>query len=230
MAQIKEYSCGNCGMEFVDDGRLFYYDSNSDETIDFIWLFSTVGIDEGSKIKGQVNETYCSSCNKFLRVYTIREVEGDLEGICEIVKIGIENYFNKLNDEINHLTEIKNDENFTIEQHENYYLVEFPQLEDYEYTEYTSRAKRENIIKRAIKDYQKEINNRIRYKKNNYDKHLNSIYLIEDKSGEIDGEYNPLEKVNCPECGKEINKYINWDTPCPKCGAELLIGNIIMAD
>ena len=35
-------------------------------------------------------------------------------------------------------------------------------------------------------------------------------------------DYNPLEKVRCPECNNEVYKWINERTPCPKCGGNLL--------
>ena len=59
MAQVTEYKCINCGLELVDDGRLFYYDDESKQTIEFLYLILTRSYGIGSKIKGRVTETYC---------------------------------------------------------------------------------------------------------------------------------------------------------------------------
>lgn len=46
--------------------NIFFYNSDSHEIVDFVHLFSIVGISDGSKIKGAIIESYCSHCNKFI--------------------------------------------------------------------------------------------------------------------------------------------------------------------
>ena len=67
MAIIRGYECMNCHLELVDDERLFFYDESTKQTVDFIVLMTTVGMDKESKIKGCVHETYCADCDKYLK-------------------------------------------------------------------------------------------------------------------------------------------------------------------
>ena len=99
MAIIRGYECMNCHLELVDDGRLFFYDESTKQTVDFIVLMNTVGMDEGSKIKGRVHETYCADCDKYLRVYTICENESGIEKPLEIIREGIDNYIKQLKED-----------------------------------------------------------------------------------------------------------------------------------
>ena len=69
MAIVNSYSCPECGFELTDDGRLFYYDSDLKEIIEYLMLMSTVDFDKESKIKGDVSETYCKTCDRYILGY-----------------------------------------------------------------------------------------------------------------------------------------------------------------
>lgn len=45
MGAIDYYTCQGCGSNISFDNIFFYYDEESQETIDFRHLFTTVGID-----------------------------------------------------------------------------------------------------------------------------------------------------------------------------------------
>jgi hypothetical protein len=107
MAFVRSYSCPECGFELADDGRLFYYDSDSKEIIEYLLLMSTVDRDKGSKIKGDVSETYCKTCDRYILVYSIREAEGDIEDLCETVMKGIEKHINSCHEELKRMNDIK---------------------------------------------------------------------------------------------------------------------------
>ena len=47
-------------------------------------------------------------------------------------------------------------------------------------------------------------------------KYLDTVYVVERRKS------NYLKKVNCPNCGSEINRYLDKEMPCPKCGGELI--------
>ena len=225
MGFIDEYKCVKCHTKFVDDGRLFYYNSNSNETIDYILVFSTAGCARDSKIKGFVNQTYCKDCGKFLRVYTIREVEGEFENICEIVMEGINNHIKKLGDEIQNLKEVLKQENYIIEKKDSFYLVKYPGLKDWLYQYFYTDEDVDNVLKYFLEGMEYDIE----FRTKEYEKYLNAIYLVEDKSISFN-KFNSSEKVNCPVCGRKINKFIKSFSRCPKCGWILIKINSIHVD
>lgn len=118
MAIVNYYQCVECDLELADDGRLFYYDTDSGETIEFLILMSTVGLDRGSKIKGNVTETYCKSCDKYMRIYSIRESE--IENPCETVRKGIDKHISVIQSELERLKGIKRRSKYTIAPEEDY--------------------------------------------------------------------------------------------------------------
>lgn len=73
MGAIDYYTCQNCGSNINYDNIFFYFDGTKEETIDFLHLFSTVGIDARSKIKGRINITFCKHCKKTFKIYIINE-------------------------------------------------------------------------------------------------------------------------------------------------------------
>lgn len=215
MAIVNELTCENCGLELVDDGRLFYYDEKSDETVDYLLLMLTVGQDMGSKIKGTVSETYCRTCKRYVKVYSIREIDGDVENLSKTVRKGIENHMVKYLKEIERLAEIKRREMHSIEWDESYLYVHFDEYE-FDYGDYAdSGLSKEAIIKDALKRFHNEIDSEIEYKKRQYDKRKNALYLVLDESANDD----PSKMVSCPGCGNEIDRYI--DGTCPGCGEPL---------
>ena len=64
MGAMDHYTCQKCGSDIDYDNIFFYFDGTKEETIDFLHLVSTVGIDGASKIKGRINITFCKHCKK----------------------------------------------------------------------------------------------------------------------------------------------------------------------
>lgn len=238
MAIIEEYKCGDCGIDLVNDGMLFYYDSESEITDIYLWLFSTVHIADNSKIKGYVSKTYCWKCKKPVNVYAITEIEGDFENVCEIVQKGIDNYISNELAEINELKEIKRREKYTVQKikreiapgiYDCHYEVTFPESDElYDYIG-DDGSSRDEVIKEALESFHEEIDGVLDYRIERYEDHIGASYLILDET-EKSGEFNSLEKVSCPECHEEINKYVNEETPCPKCGGKLILMHTMCVD
>ena len=123
MAIHETFTCQNCGFEFTDSDEYFFYNQDSHEIVEFVHLFSTVGISDGSKIKGTVIESYCSHCNKFIKTFYINTVDCpqyNSEQIIDIVKSGIKNSLKKIKNEtmsrVKELNEIKSRKRYKIEK------------------------------------------------------------------------------------------------------------------
>lgn len=211
MAIVDEYLCSECGLELSDGGRLFYYNEKSQECIDYLLLMTTASWAEGSRIKGEVNENYCRDCGRFLRIYTIREVDG-IENPRKTVELGITNHIIRYKDELKNFEEIKKRENYIIEEDEDDYYIYFPEFEDFDYCGYDES--RTEAVENAKREFHIEIDEKIEKLKNKID----AIYLVIDQS-DLPGDYHDKsEKVICPECGRELNKFLIPGMPCPKCG------------
>ena len=100
MGYMIEYKCGECDFELVYCTRLFYYDADLRETIDYTFCKATVDWDKKSEIKGEMIETYCSHCNKYVKVYTILKVGSYSKEAYELIKEGINNNANKKIEEL----------------------------------------------------------------------------------------------------------------------------------
>ena len=126
MAVHETYTCQDCLFDFTDGDEIFFYKQDTHEIIDFIHLFSTAGISDGSKIKGSILESYCKECNKFIKTFYIENVdcpEYSSEEIIDIVKSGIKNNLKKIKNEtiakIDELKEIKSRKKYKIEKRPN---------------------------------------------------------------------------------------------------------------
>ena len=231
MAIVEIYKCMDCGIELEDDGRVFIWDGDLNQTKDFSILMMTYHWLQGSEITGDVSETYCRDCGKFLKIYSIREVRDDVMNSCEVVMGGIKNYIEDYGRELEKLKGIKKRAEYIVGKDEGYYVVEFPECENFKYSYcFFPEMTKEEVIEDALKEFNEEIDEMIEESEETYQKYLNSNYLVADNSDRSQDDYDPLEKVNCPECGREVYKYINHDVPCPRCGKELLCINHICYD
>lgn len=217
MAIVTDYHCDECGFDITDDGRLFYYDEESQECIDYLLLMSTVNLDDESRIWGHVNETYCRDCDRFLRVYTIREVDG-IENPCETVERGIANRISHFKSELKRLEEIRDRETYVLEKYDDEYCIVFPEFEDYSY--YGDDESEGKAIENAKMEFHAEIDGPIQRLK----RKIAATYVVVDQSDKPDDYRDESEKVVCPECGRELNKFIVPGMPCPKCGNEYFFG------
>ncbi len=231
MAIVEIYKCMDCGIELKDDGSVFIWDSDLNQTKDFLILMMTHDWLHGAEISGDVSETCCRICGKFLKIYSIREVQDDVKNPCEVVMEGIKNYIANYGRELEKLKCIKKRAKYIVTKEEGYYVVEFPELEHCKYSYYFfPEMTKEEVIDDALNEFNEEIDEMVEGRDETYQKYLNSNYLIIDNSDRSQDDYDPLEKVNCPECGNEVYKYINHDVPCPRCGKELLCINHICYD
>lgn len=231
MAVVNEFKCADCGVELADDGRVFVWDCDSHQTRDFLILMSTYMQLDSAKISGGVSETYCSGCDKFLKIYSIKKFSDDVENPCETVRRGIENYISEYGCELQKLKDIKKRSDYTIEKENDYYVIKIPEYENFYYSNYLfPQMSKEEVIQDALNDFHKEIDEVIESRQEKYQRYLNSNYLIVDDSDREFDDYDALEKVNCPECGREIFKYVNGEVPCPKCGGHLFCISSICYD
>lgn len=90
MIRLKNYKCENCGFKFNSHFWDFYFDENNNETVEFLRFFQE-GLDNHSRIKGTIIESYCKHCNKFIKTYLCYQYPYDLdeETVSNIIKSGI---------------------------------------------------------------------------------------------------------------------------------------------
>ena len=232
-----EYTCEKCGEIFINRNEFFFYDPKFKVTIAYPFLYSTASLGEDSEIKGNVNETYCPNCKKFIRIYTITRLKSNIKNASEIVKEGINNYINMEMNEIDKLKEIKKREKYIIKKkkeefshgkyHNPHYTVTFPELNDGFIYNGEYGLNKDKVINKALNRFHEKVNFFLDIKLKNYKKDIEANYIVLDTSNNKQNYYNSLNYINCPECHAKINKYINEKTPCPKCGGKLSLTNII---
>ena len=231
MAIVNEYRCFDCGLDITDDGRLFYYDSTSEVTVDYLLLMSTVDLPGNSAIQGKISETYCSHCDKYMLVYSIREIAGEVENPCEIIKKGIANRITGYVERLNQLNEIKKRAEYNLAEKENYYVVTFPDSDDSYYSNYLfPHMTKEEVIEDALKGFHVNIDDEFDSVAEKHDKLSNAIILVIDESDRRYDEDDSSDEVNCPECGAETSKYVGHDSDCPRCGGRVMMTNTICYD
>lgn len=221
MAIVTEYRCEECGLELADDDRVFIWDEESNTTKDFLILMMTHMCLNDAKITGNVSETYCSECGKFVKVYSIREVKDEIPNPCEVVRQGIKNYIAYCGKKLDELKDIKNRPSYTIEREDGHYVMEIPEFEFTYAGIFSGELTKVKFIEEALDEFYDEINEVIESHEKTYSRYLNSIYLVVDETGRQIDDYDPLEKVSCPVCRREIHKHVNGEVPCPRCGGRL---------
>jgi predicted Zn-ribbon and HTH transcriptional regulator len=222
MAYVTEYTCGDCGLELVDDGRVFVWDDNPERTEDFLILMNTYQKLHGAKITGNVSETYCRECGKYVKVYSITEVIDGIDDPCGAVMEGIHNYIDECGRELSRLNEIREKSEYSIVRQDNHYVVKIPDYEGFYYSNYLFPSMtREEVIEDALKDFHEEIDEVIAAREKRYRRYVDSHYLVIDERERPEDEFDIFEKVNCPECGLEISKHVDFKIPCPRCGGHI---------
>lgn len=239
MAETHEYICDKCGNKLIVSDNLFFYDSELKVTVAYPLLFSTASLGADSMIKGQVGETYCPICKKFIRIYEITKINDNIENACEIVKQGINNGIDKKLMEINKLKAIKKREKYVVKKKEDentlgiygnsYYSVIFPELNNGYVYKGDSGLTEQEVIEKALNSFHEQVDFILDFHIKDYERDIGVIYHVIDMSNNINNDYNFLDRVKCPECHAKINRFINEKTPCPKCGGELSLINIIDA-
>ena len=222
MAEVTDLKCTGCGLELTDDGRAFIWDDKTKATKDFLILMSTCHLLYGAKISGRLSETYCSDCDRYVKIYIIKEAVEGIADPCEVVRQGIKRQTDECKAKIERLKDIRERSEYVVEKNEDYYLVSIPEYEGFRYSNYLfPEMTKEEVIRNAINTFHEEIDGEIEYLKKRYRSYVESHYLILDERDL--GETDIREKVKCPECGSEIRKYVSAGQPCPRCGG-LLFG------
>lgn len=239
------YSCKNCDFEIRQEDELFFYDSDSKETVSYILLMSTAGMGKGFETKGSIYRSYCKCCDKFVKIYVIRE--GGSNMIQQVYQ-GIKNNFEGYADKIHELKEIKKREKFSLKRKDGFYLVNFHELDSsYEYFDMLDIGDcEEEVVKIALKDFHETIDNQINLFEKLYQEESQMIHIVVDESEEqtkiVPKLIRSILKINvgysgedgdfikCPQCGNKIRKYVNEDSPCPKCGEKLICTDTIIWD
>ncbi len=228
MAIVNEYQCIDCGFEMKDDGRVFILDE-SGETKDFLILMNTCHWLDNARVSGGVSETYCSDCDKYLKIYTINEVGEGIENPQKKVRKGIEKHISKMGAELQKLKDIRKKSEYTIEKVDYYYIFKIPEYSNFYYSSYLlPEMTREDVIKDALNDFYEEIDEVIDEMDECYNRFINANYVIEEADGWEDEDLS--QKVKCPECGKEIVRHISSDSTCPKCGGRSFLASSICYD
>lgn len=222
MAFVTEYTCQSCGLELVDDGRVFIWDEDSGETRDFLILMNTCHLLHGPKINGSVSETYCPDCGKYVRVYSIQEVLDEVSNPCDVVLDGIAKNIRECGRRLDELKDIRKRSDYLIRKEENHYIVTVPEYEGFYYSSYFfPEMSREEVIEDALNDFHEEIDQHIGEYEKRYLRYRDSICMVLDETGRSGDEFDIHEKVECPGCGRKINKYVSHELGCPVCGGAI---------
>jgi ssDNA-binding Zn-finger/Zn-ribbon topoisomerase 1 len=144
---------------------------------------------------------------------------------------GIKNNILEAGRKLGELKEIKKRAEYNVIREDGHYVVEFPEFEHSRYSYYLfPKMTRDEAVEDALKEFHEDIDYSIEWREAAYRRYLNSNYLVVDATGRSGEEHDPLEKVECPECGSEVYKYVNGEVPCPRCGNELMGVNCICYD
>ncbi|MDO5821407.1 MAG: hypothetical protein Q4Q32_06275 [Methanobrevibacter sp.] len=74
MPSIDYFECEDCGFRWKDQGPLFCL--NDEGNIEeYILLSTTMDLDLNSRISGDIYETYCTGCDKKIKIYVISNIK-----------------------------------------------------------------------------------------------------------------------------------------------------------
>ena len=71
MASIDYFECEDCGFKWKDQGPLFFFLNENNEIEEYILIRTAYGLDKDSLISGDIIETYCTHCNKKIKLYIL---------------------------------------------------------------------------------------------------------------------------------------------------------------
>ena len=223
MAFVTEYTCNGCGLELVSEDRMFRWDGESGMTEDFLLLMNICQKLNGAEIIGDVSETYCRDCEKYVKVYSITEVLDGIDNPCEAVMDGIKSHIDEYGRRLDELKDIRERSDYTIVKEGNHYVVRIPEYEPFYYSNYLfPQMSEEEVIRDALKDFHEEIDEVIESHEKRYQRYVSSSYLVVDDTDRPKGKFDLSEKVKCPECASKINKHVDGKLPCPRCGGSII--------
>lgn len=75
MASIDYFECEDCGFRWKDQGPLMFCLNDDGEIEEYILVQEAYDLDKDSQISGDIVETYCSCCEKKIKLYLISIVK-----------------------------------------------------------------------------------------------------------------------------------------------------------
>ena len=75
MHSIDYFECEDCGFKWKDQGPLLFCLNEEKNIVEYILLSSTMDLDLNSEISGDIIETYCTSCDKKIKIYIISNIK-----------------------------------------------------------------------------------------------------------------------------------------------------------
>ena len=71
MPSIDYFECEDCGFRWKDQGPLLFCMNEKKNIEEYILLSTTMDLDLNSEISGDIIETFCTNCNKKIKIYII---------------------------------------------------------------------------------------------------------------------------------------------------------------
>lgn len=75
MASIDYFECEDCGFRWKDQGPLLFFLNENNKIEEYILLISNMNLDSNSNISGDIIETYCTNCDKKIKIYIISTIK-----------------------------------------------------------------------------------------------------------------------------------------------------------
>lgn len=220
MSLAMKLVCDECGFEFENDGTdLFYIDPDTREIFDHRVMLREEDPSENALIKGDTFESYCSHCDKNVKLYSIREFSNlDSEEAMQVVLDALKRRPNniKLSSRQKHRYFLS-----TIYELEIKDTVEDKTIKKYDVNDFESK---EEAIETARFDFKELIEDMANYDIDDLKTDPEYIYVVE-----LGTDYEDRQ-IKCPECGREIPRRINPFDKCPKCDGELELVSTMLLD
>ena len=198
---------------------MFYIDPDTREIFDHRVMLREEDPSEKALIKGDTFESYCSHCDKNVKLYSIREFSNhDAEEAIQVVLDALKRRPNniKLSSRQKHRYFLS-----TIYELEIKDTVEDKTIKKYDVNDFESK---EEAIETARFDFKELIEDMANYDIDDLKTDPEYIYVVE-----LGTDYEDRQ-IKCPECGREIPRRINPFDKCPKCDGELELVSTMLLD
>ena len=122
MPSIDYFECEDCKFRWKDQGPFRFHLNENGEIEEFLLLMRYMDLDRDSNISGDIVETYCTNCNKKVKIYLITAVKNmDESEAISILKDSINNKIsNKHMEQFIRETDLK-DDCFIVDLSRNFY-------------------------------------------------------------------------------------------------------------
>lgn len=75
MPSIDYFECSECGFRWKDQGPLLFCINEDNNIEEYILLSTTMNLDLNAEISGEIVETFCTNCDKKIKIYVISTVK-----------------------------------------------------------------------------------------------------------------------------------------------------------